>query len=86
MLLVIVLDYAMQDMIVQWPAAEALDLDRGTGGLFYHPSADLVRMVPEPAMGAVLGFQYYDSQSNGNGELRFFHIRGLGRSLLIPSS
>jgi hypothetical protein len=82
MLLVIVLDHAMQDMIVQWPAAEALDLDRGTGGLFYHPSADLVRMVPEPAMGAVLGFQYYDSQSNGNGELRFFHIRGLGRSLL----
>jgi hypothetical protein len=82
MLLVIVLDYAMQDMIVQWPAAEALDLDRGTGGLFYHPSSDLVRMVPEPPMGAVLGFQYYDGQSNGDGELRFFHIRGLGRSLL----
>jgi pPIWI RE three-gene island domain Z len=82
MLLVIVLDYAMQDMIVQWPAAEALDLDRGTGGLFYHPSPDLIRMVPEPPMGSVLGFQYYDSQSNGDGELRFFHIRGLGRSLL----
>ena len=82
MLLVIVLDYAMQDMIVQWPAAEALDLDRGAGGLFYHPSGDLIRMVPEPPMGAVLGFQYYDGQSNGDGELRFFHIRGLGRWLL----
>lgn len=82
MLLVIVLDYAMQDMIVQWPAAEALDLDRGAGGLFYHPSGDLVRMVPEPPMGTVLGFQYYDGQSNGDGELRFFHIRGLGRLLL----
>ncbi len=82
MLLVIVLDYAMQDMIVQWPAAEALDLDRGAGGLFYHPSGDLIRMVPEPPMGAVLGFQYYDGQSNGDGELRFFHIRGLGRLLL----
>lgn len=81
-LIVAVLDHALQDMIDGWSATEALDLDRGSGGLFYHPSDDLIRLVPEPPMGAVLGFQYYDTKSNGNGQLRFFHIRGLGRSLL----
>ncbi len=84
MLLVITLDHSMQAMIFQWPAVEGLDIDRGSGGLFYHPSEDQLRMVPEPPMGAVLGFQYYDSRENeaGNGELRFFHVRGMGRSLL----
>lgn len=84
MLLVITLDHSMQAMIFQWPAVEGLDIDRGSGGLFYHPSEDQLRMVPEPPMGAVLGFQYYDSRDNeaGNGELRFFHVRGMGRSLL----
>jgi hypothetical protein len=82
MLLVITLDHAMQAMILQWPVVEGLEIDRGSGGLFYHPSEDQLRMVPEPPMGAVLGFQYYDSHEDGNGELRFFHIRGMGRSLL----
>lgn len=82
MLLVITLDHALQAMILQWPAVEGLDIDRGTGGLFYHPSEDQLRMVPEPPMGAVLGFQYFDSHGDGNGELRFFHVRGMGRSLL----
>jgi hypothetical protein len=82
MLLVIILDHALQAMIWQWSAAEALDLDRGSGGLFYDPSEDQLRMVPEAPMGAVLGFQYYDSHGDGNGELRFFHVRGMGRSLL----
>ena len=83
MLLVVILDHALQAMIWQWPAAEALDLDRGSGGLFYDPSEDQLRMVPEAPMGAVLGFQYFDSHGNGNGELRFFHVRGMGRSLLL---
>ena len=83
MLLVVILDHALQAMIWQWPAAEALDLDRGSGGLFYDPSEDQLRMVPEAPMGAVLGFQYFDSHGDGNGELRFFHVRGMGRSLLL---
>jgi hypothetical protein len=33
-------------------------------------------------MGAVLGFQYFDPEKQGNGELRFFRVRGLGRALL----
>lgn len=33
-------------------------------------------------MGAILGFQYFDPENRGDGELRFFHIRGVGRSLL----
>jgi hypothetical protein len=82
MLLVVILDHAMQLMILQWPATEGLDLDRGTGGLFFHPTEDQLCMVPEPAMGSVIGFQYYDNQQNGNGELRFFYVRGTGRSLL----
>ncbi len=82
MLLVCVLDHSLQRMVMQWPAAEALDLDRGAGGLFYHPTEDHVRLVPEPPMGAVIGFQYYDPQNNGNGELRFFQVRGMGRALL----
>jgi pPIWI RE three-gene island domain Z len=82
MLLVCVLDHSLQRMVMQWPAAEALDLDRGAGGLFYHPTEDHVRLVPEPPMGAVIGFQYYDPKNNGNGELRFFQVRGMGRALL----
>lgn len=82
-LVVSVVDHALQDVIAEWTdAATAIDLDRGSGGLFYAPSADLVRLIPEPPMGAVLGFQYYDQHNTGNGELRFFHIRGIGRALL----
>jgi hypothetical protein len=82
MLLVITLDHALQEMILIWPAAEELGIDRGRGGFFYNPSEDQLRIVPEPPMGAVIGFQYYDTENDGNGELRFFHVQGLGRSLL----
>lgn len=82
-LLVSVLDRAFRDLVKGWNTAEEfLDLDRGTGGLFYHPSDDLLRLVPEAPMGPVLGFQYYDAENSGEGELRFFHVRGMGRSLL----
>jgi hypothetical protein len=83
-LVVSVADLALQEIVDEWAtASEWLDLDRGAGGLFYHPSDDLVRLVPEPAMGAVLGFQYFDNDDDGDGELRFFHVRGAGRSLLL---
>jgi len=82
-LIVGVLDHALQDVILEWPAAaEELDLNRGSGGLFFAPSDSLTRMVPEAPMGAILGFQYFDPENRGEGELRFFHIRGVGRSLL----
>lgn len=82
-MIVSVLDHALQDMVEEWnEASSTIDLDRGSGGLFYAPSDALVRQVPEPAMGRVVGFQYWDLQGSGNGELRFFHIKGLGRALL----
>ncbi|MBA3531882.1 MAG: hypothetical protein H0T73_08185, partial [Ardenticatenales bacterium] len=78
------LDHALQDVLAEWPTASAsLELDRGSGSLFYQPSDSLVRLVPEAPMGAVLGFQYYDVDSTGDGSLRFFHIRGVGRDLLL---
>ena len=82
-LIVVVLDRALHELIREWPAAsEKLELDRGGGGLFYSPAEDLIRLAPEPPMGAVLGFQYYDVNNTGNGQLRFFEIRGMGRALL----
>jgi len=82
-LIVGVMDHALQDMIAGWSAAEEeLELDQGSGALFYRASDSLVRLVPEPPMGGVLGFQYFDPEQTGNGELRFFHARGIGRALL----
>lgn len=78
-----VLDHALRDVIAEWPTAAAmLDLDRGSGGLFFAPSDSLVRMVPEAPMGAIIGFQYFDPDNRGDGDLRFFHVRGVGRALL----
>jgi hypothetical protein len=82
-LVVTVLDETLMDMIAEWSTAnEWLDLDRGSGGLFQKLSDSLVRLTPEGPMGAVLGFQYYDVDSSGDGSLRFFHVRGVGRLLL----
>jgi hypothetical protein len=82
-LLVGVLDHALQDMIDRWPdAAQHLELNRGSGGLFFGPAEHLARMLPEPPMGAVIGFQYWDPEGRGNGELRFFRVRAVGRALL----
>jgi hypothetical protein len=82
-LIVGVLDHSLQELIDEWPSAtEEIDLDRGTGGLFFSPSDSLARLVPDAPMGAVLGFQYFDPEKQGNGELRFFRVRGLGRALL----
>src|SRR6266699_2065539 len=82
-LIVSVLDHALQELIDEWPSAtEEIDLDRGAGGLFFSPSDSLARLVPDAPMGAVLGFQYFDPERRGNGELRFFRVRGLGRALL----
>lgn len=82
-LLVVVLDHALQDLIAEWGnAADLLEIDRGSGGLFFAPSDNLVRIIPEAPMGAVLGFQYFDSDGHGDGELRFFRVRGVGRALL----
>lgn len=82
-LIVGVLDQSIQDMIADWEgAARELELDRGSGGLFYQPSESLVRLIPEAAMGSRIGFEYYDPENTGQGELRFFHIRGVGRYLL----
>ncbi|HEX6293053.1 MAG TPA: hypothetical protein VFZ66_27975 [Herpetosiphonaceae bacterium] len=82
-LLVTVLDEALRQVITGWSTAEEiLDLDKGSGGLFFPPSESVTRMVPEAPTGAILGFQYYDPQDNGQGELRFFRLRGLGRALL----
>lgn len=82
-LVVGVLDHAIQDLVAEWTAAEeVLELDRGTGSLFYGPSSDLARLIPESPTGAVLGFHYYDPDDTGNGELRFLHLVGMGRSLL----
>jgi hypothetical protein len=82
-LLVGVLDHALQDVIDEWSnAADVVELDRGSGGLFYAPSDSLTRLVPEAPMGSVLGFQYFDPDNKGDGELRFFKVRGIGRALL----
>jgi hypothetical protein len=82
-LIVGIMDHALQDMIAGWAAAEEeLELDQGSGALFYRAPDSLVRLVPEPPMGGVLGFQYFDPERSGNGELRFFHARGVGRALL----
>lgn len=82
-LIISVLDHSLQDVIDLWSSAiEYLELDYGTGGLFYQPDDSLVKLVPEPGMGAVLGFQYHDPQNSGEGELRFFQIKGIGRALL----
>jgi hypothetical protein len=82
-LIIGVLDHALHDILDEWStAANQLDLDRGSGGLFYAPSDSLLRLVPEPPMGAIIGFQYFDLQNRGTGDLRFFHIRGIGRALL----
>jgi hypothetical protein len=83
MLLVITLDHALQEMIMLWPATEILGVDRGRGGFFYRPSEDQLRLLPEPPMGGVMGFQYYSTDKTGRqGELRFFQVKGLGRDLL----
>ena len=82
-LIVGVLDNALQSVIAAWGCAEEeIELDRGTGGLFFKPSDSLLRLVPEAPMGSVLGFQYFDADERGDGELRFFHVRGMGRALL----
>ena len=82
-LLVTVLDQSLRVLIATWPSAEeVLDLDKGGGGLFYPPSESITRVIPESPTGAILGFQYYDPQDTGQGELRFFRLRGLGRALL----
>lgn len=82
MLLVITLDHALHEMILLWSASEDLGVDRGRGGLFYNPSEDQLKLIPEPPMGTIIGFQYYDTEEDGDGELRFFHVQGLGRALL----
>lgn len=82
-LIVGVLDHELQILIDEWPsAARYLDVDQGDGGLFHMLPDDLVRLVPESPMGAILGFQYYDPNNSGDGELRFFRLRGIGRALL----
>jgi hypothetical protein len=82
-LIVEVIGHSLHDVIVDWPAAaESLDLDRGTGGLFYDTAESLVKLVPEAPMGPVFGFQYFDSENTGDGELRFFRVQGVGRYLL----
>jgi hypothetical protein len=82
-LIINVLDKALQDVLDQWQTAtDSLELDYGSGGLFYQPDESLTRLTPEAATGAVLGFQYYDPASTGEGELRFFQVLGVGRDLL----
>lgn len=82
-LLVTVLDQSLRGLIAGWSTAEdLLDLDKGSGGLFFPPSESVIRVVPESPTGAILGFQYYDPQDTGHGELRFFRLRGVGRALL----
>lgn len=82
-LMVVVLDRSLRNIIRNWPvAAEELDIDRGTGALFYQPDESLVNLVPEAPMGPVFGFQYIDSDNNGRGTLRFFKVSGVGRALL----
>jgi hypothetical protein len=79
-LVVAVLDHSLQEVVWDWGVAAAyLDLDRGRGGLFYEPSDSLLRLVPETAMGGIIGFQYKDT---GDGQLSFFRLKGLGRHLL----
>lgn len=82
-LMVVVLDRSLRNTIQNWPvAAEVLDIDRGTGALFYTPSDSLTRLIPEAPMGPVFGFQYVDGDGRGRGTLRFFQVRGVGRDLL----
>jgi hypothetical protein len=82
-LVVTVLDYSLRALIAAWSSAEeVLELDKGGGGLFYPPSESVTRLIPESPTGPILGFQYYDAQDTGHGELRFFRLRGLGRALL----
>jgi hypothetical protein len=82
-LMVVVLDRALRNTIQEWPvAAEVLDIDRGTGALFYQPDESLVKLVPEAPMGPVFGFQYTDAEKSGRGTLRFFRVSGVGRDLL----
>jgi hypothetical protein len=78
-----VLEHSVHQVLSRWPAAEdVLRLDRGSGGMFRGATDTLRRHVPEPPMGAMLGFQYYWQHDSDRDELRFFRARGLGRSLL----
>ena len=82
-LVVSVLDHALRTLIAEWSVAEeTLELDRGSGGVFYRPGGSPARLIPDPPMGTTLGFQYHENGEPGEGELRLFQIRGLGRSLL----
>lgn len=82
-LLVSFLDHALQNMLAEWStASQVLDLSAGSGGLLFSPSDSLARLVPEAPMGAILGFQYFDPENRGDGDLRFFRLRGLGRAFL----
>jgi hypothetical protein len=68
-------------VISGWPTAtEHLNLDRGTGGLFYHPHS-LAPLMPEPPMGMVIGFHYRE-EDNGAGHIRYLSDHGIGRYLL----
>lgn len=81
--MVTVLDQSLHSWIAAWPSAEeVLDLDKGGGGLFYPPSESVTRLIPEAPTGAILGVPVLRPAGHGQGELRFFRLRGLGRALL----
>src|SRR5262249_22237598 len=57
-LVVSILDHALRSIIAGWASAEeVMDLDKGSGGLFFPPSESVTRTVPESPTGAILGFQ-----------------------------
>ncbi len=82
-LTITLIEHSLENVLSGWAsAAEHIDIDRGTGGLFYRPQESLAVLVPEAPMGTVIGLQYIDSAPGQSGQLRFLANYGLGRYLL----
>ncbi|MBW4720344.1 hypothetical protein [Saccharothrix obliqua] len=82
-LLLAALEPKLALVTVMWPRVEsALSLE--AAGWFRRPE-DYGPVVPEPPMGAVIGFQFHthgvDNGGVVSGDLRFFHCDGVGRAL-----
>ena len=85
-LMLTVLSHCLAALVNNWKQVEAvLGLDAGNSNLFHRPPQDYASLIPDTAMGNVLGFQYIPLEKSPQkaGELRFFRCMGVGRSILL---
>jgi len=85
-LLLALLSNTLNSLIRGWRAVEGpLNMDASSGMIFQRPPEDFTPVVPAPAMGSVLGYQYRDEpdQPDQMGQLRFFRCTGVGRWVLL---